>query len=158
MKGQLSTEAVKGELSSVANMEVILYEYARAKVSGNNEQLGRVLYGLGFFLSPMEKLLLDRMVLLDDWHQEHSELITTLQIHEIKEAFNVEVIKYSLEHLPAYLAKDQDIKHSYVKKCMYAIAAQPHPEATHTLQELQKSEDEIIRSLASDQLTRLAGR
>jgi hypothetical protein len=158
MKGQLSIEAVKDEFSSVATIEVILDEYTRAKASANNEQLAQVLYGLGFFLSPIEKLILDRLVLLDDWHQEHSELITAIQINEIKMAFNVEVIRCSLEHLPAYLAKDQDIKHSYVKKCMYAIAAQPHPEATRTLEELQKSKDEIIRSLASDQLTRLAGR
>lgn len=157
MKGQIPMETVKDELSSVANIVVILDEYARAKVSANNEQLGRVLYGLGSFLSPMEKLLLDRMVLLDDWHQEHSELITTLQIHEIKEAFNVDVIRWSLEHLPAYLARDQDIKHSYIKKCMYAIAAQPQPEANLALQELQESEDEIISKLASDQLARLVG-
>ncbi len=158
MKGQLPVEAVKDELSSVASIEVVLDEYTRAKISANNELLAQVLYGLGFFLSPIEKLILVRLVLLEDWHQEHSELITAIQFHESKMAFNVEVIRWSLEHLPTYLAKDQDVKHSYVKKCMYAIAAQPQPEAKLALQELQESEDDTISRLASDQLTRLASR
>ncbi|NUO00421.1 MAG: hypothetical protein HUU01_07360, partial [Saprospiraceae bacterium] len=79
-------------------------------------------------------------------------------VASLKEAFNVDIIRWSLEHLPAYLSRDPDIKHSYVKKCMYAIAAQPEPEASIALRELQESEDLTISKLASDQLARMAGK
>jgi hypothetical protein len=156
MKGQLPIEAVRDEFASVVRMEVVIDEYIRAKVAADIIHLNRVLYALGYFLNPSEKLCLFKLAILDDWHQEHGELIGALQIFEPKTTHNLEVIKWSLGNLPAYITRHEDFKYPYVKKCMYAIGAQSQPEALIVLQEFQKSQDDIISSLAGEQLVRLS--
>lgn len=127
------------------------------KITSNNRRFEVFLWHFPKLISDTEKEIFYRWLLLENWHEEHEEIIGAFQhqFHQTKE--NIPFLKWAIENIPDYLM-NTDLKASYVKKCMYAITAQPQPEAKLALQELQESEDEIISKLASDQLTRLASR
>jgi len=157
MSGEIAIEEVAPDLQPLASLEVVLNEYNLAKVNLDNNCLRQVLYALAFFLVDSEKMALYRLVLLDNWHQEHDELISALQIDPNKSAMNADVIKWNVLHIPDYLNADGDIKDAFVKKCLYALVAQTAPESLEALMELQESDDEIIKKQAVFQLQKLQG-
>lgn len=126
------------------------------KISANYRRFEVLLWHFPKQISPNEKEIFYRLLLLETWHQEHEEVISAFQHTFTHSKENVSFIKWAITNIPDYLL-NKDVRRSYIKKCMYAIAAQPQPEANLALQELQESEDEIISKLASDQLARLVG-
>lgn len=127
------------------------------KVISNNRRFEVFLWHFPKRISNKEKEIFYRWLLLENWHEQHDEIIGAFQ-HQFHQATeNIRILKWAIENIPDYLM-NTDLRVAYVKKCMYAIAAQSQPEAMLALQDLEKSEDDIISKLAKDQLARLAGK
>jgi hypothetical protein len=126
------------------------------KIEGNNRRFEVLLWHVPKQLSSQEKEIFYRWLLLEDWHQAHEEVVGAFQYSFNHTPENIAYIRWAIEHVPNYLS-GKDVKASYLRKCMYAIAAQAQPAASSALQELQGSADELISKLAGDQLAKWAG-
>jgi len=99
-------------------------------------------------------LVLSRWALLEQWHFKHEEIIGSFQSRFKNRSENIDFILEAMKNVPKYL-NSGELKDSYLRKCMYALAAQPLKEALELLKRLQENNDEIIAKYAKDQLSKI---
>ena len=97
-----------------------------------------------------------RFFLLKDFHHDHEYMVGAFQRFFNKNPKNIEVILKIMSDLPAFYRHDGDIRDPFIRKCMYAIAAQPEPNNIETLVQLTRSKDESIHTYAQYQLEKIA--
>lgn len=151
MSGVLSHEFFLKKNDFDIDIELCFNMLLEAKVENDMSKFRNVLWGLVSQLIYSQKLLLYRMALIDQWHNEHEEIVNAFQIAYNKEPDNIKYIKMALQNIPDYLSNSV-LKDSYIRKCFYAIAAQPAPYNCQALRELSTSKDEIIQKYALHQL------
>ncbi|NUO00422.1 MAG: hypothetical protein HUU01_07365 [Saprospiraceae bacterium] len=139
----------------VLNFSELIRLSLLCKISKNNRRFEVVLWHVPKSISQEEKEIFYRLLLLEDWHFFHEEIVQSFQELFNNNKENILAIKWAMERVPEYLS-GFDLKTSYIRKCAYAIAAQPQPESIIALQELQTSEDEIISKQVTVQLSKLA--
>lgn len=154
MRSEISRDDFLKHIGLPINLELALNESLKAKVRADHDFLRQILYGLGAFLSDLDKRILFRFTLVDLWHTEHDELVGAFQFPALKDADNIEYIKWIMLNLPDYLERDEAIKDAFIRKCAYAIAAQPAPYNEEALRELSQSSDEVIKKYALHQLVK----
>ena len=139
----------------LATVRYVLDVILIAKCSENMNIYRAALYSLAPLLDAYDRLLLYRMSLLDDWHREHEEIITGIQVHFSTHVSNIVYIEHALTNIPDYL-QGHDQKTSYIRNCIFALALHPRPESTTALQRLSLSSDNSISSVAQRQLNSAA--
>ena len=102
-------------------------------------------------ISKKEYEELNRKFLLKDGHFEHEEIVSDFQTYCNESRENVDILIEAINCIPKYL-KDDDFKYPYIRKCIYAIGAQPEPENFNGLNLLTESNDIQIKELAFHQI------
>ncbi|NUO00423.1 MAG: hypothetical protein HUU01_07370 [Saprospiraceae bacterium] len=154
MAGSLSYQLFLQKIDIEIDMELCFNLLLEAKAENDASMFRNVLWGLVPQLSYTQKLLLYRMALIDQWHHEHEELVQAFQTTYNQEQENIKYIKIIMQHLPGYMANTV-LKDSFIRKCAYAIAAQPTPHKELALNELSAGTDAIIVKYALHQLQKI---
>ena len=102
-------------------------------------------------LTKKEKEELSRKYLLKDGHFEHEEIASEFQAYFNESTDNVEFLINAIFNIPKHLTHE-DFKYPYIRKCIYAIGAQPEPQNFLGLNRLTESEDNHIKQLALHQI------
>lgn len=100
--------------------------------------------------SEVEKLY--QIFLKEKWHQWHDHLVGDFQLKFNKNTENIDLLVGLIADLPDFNKDDDALKYPLIRKCMYAIEAQPRPESTNALLKLSHHEDEKVRRYALHQL------
>jgi hypothetical protein len=94
-----------------------------------------------------------KVLLTEDWHFEHEDLIRVFQCVFNQEQENIDFLLKIFRHIPLYISQDSVIKHSYLQNIIYAIGAQPQPESLCALELLlSETKDEEIKKMISSQI------
>lgn len=94
-----------------------------------------------------------KVLLAEDWHFEHEDLIGIFQYTLNRNKANVEFLLSVFRGIPLYISQDSVIRYSYLKKVIYAIGAQPQPESLNALEALlSETNDDAIRAMLSRQI------
>ncbi len=110
-----------------------------------------------FWFAPTEinsvrKEVLFQKFLLENWHFEHSEIVSSFQIIYNNNILNINTLILSLDSIPKYL-QPNDFKYPYIRKIIYAIGAQPEPYNIDALEKLASvTDDNQIKELALHQI------
>lgn len=64
-----------------------------------------------------------RILLIEDWHFEHEDLIGIFQYTFNTEQVNINFLLKAFMHIPLYISQDSTIMTSYLQKIIYAIGA-----------------------------------
>ncbi|MDF1697727.1 MAG: hypothetical protein P1U56_17910 [Saprospiraceae bacterium] len=104
-------------------------------------------------LSEGEKEAVFQHFLLNNKHNEHEEIAGAFQRTYHQNEKNAELLLTAINKIPAYLSMP-DLKYSYIRKCIYAIGAQPNPININSLKILSAHQDIEIRKLAEHQLNK----
>ncbi len=102
-------------------------------------------------LSRIEDEELNRKYLLVDGHFEHENIASGFQTYFNNSPENVNILIQAIENIPKHLEPD-DFKYPFIRKCIYAIGAQPEPENFKGLNLLTESDDIRIKELAFHQI------
>ena len=97
-----------------------------------------------------------RIFLLEDWHHEHGNMVKAFQRYFNRSTKNIEVLLKRMNNVPEFYRYDMDLKNPFIRKCTYAIAAQPEPNNIDALTKLSESNDEVVRGYAQHQLEKIA--
>jgi hypothetical protein len=108
-------------------------------------------------LSQKEDEELNRKYLLIDGHFEHENIASGFQTYYNYSPENVNILIQAIKNVPKHL-EAEDFKYSYIRKCIYAIGAQPEPENFNGLNLLTESEDIQIKELAIHQIEKRKNR
>ncbi|MEB2185703.1 hypothetical protein VDS18_07280 [Xanthomonas campestris pv. campestris] len=92
-------------------------------------------------------------LLLQDWHQEHEELISDLQMKADPSSIPYLTAAIGLKPLLGYLAYDD--YGAYYKKCLWALQAIGTDEAIEVIRSCTSSSDPALNNEASYRLSRL---
>lgn len=114
-----------------------------------------ILHNFPDSMSYQEKEELYRIFLLEDWHHDHENIVGAFQRRYNKTPKNIEVLLKRMYNLPGFYQHDADIRNPFIRKCIYAIAAQPQPHSIEILSELSNSNDEVIRAYSQYQLEKI---
>lgn len=94
-----------------------------------------------------------KVLLTEDWHFEHEDLIRVFQCVFNQEQENIDFLLKIFRHIPLYISQDSVIKRSYLQNIFYAIGAQPQPESLRALELLlSETKDEEIKKMISSQI------
>lgn len=151
MTGSLAYTEFEELFSEKVNLVFVLNTMALAKCLDDAGMYRNVLFGFGSLLNNIEKLSLYRISILESFHEEHEEIISAFQVTFNSESENIKYIEFAIENIPDYL-KREELKDSYIRKCMYALAAQPTPKSIESLKKMSSSDNEIIKKYAVHQL------
>ena len=102
-------------------------------------------------ITRLEDEKLSRKYLLVEGHFEHENIASGFQTYLNNSSENVDILIQAIENVPKYLELD-DFKYPYIRKCIYAIGAQPEPENFKGLILLAESNDIRIKELAIHQI------
>jgi hypothetical protein len=112
-----------------------------------------ILHKLPHRMSDIEYAEFCRFFINESWHREHEYFISVLGGAWLpKSKANIDSLIYIMNNLPEFYRHDDDLKYPFIRKCIYAIGAQPEPYNIEALEGLAKSEDEQIRELALHQI------
>lgn len=96
-----------------------------------------------------------KVLLAEDWHFEHEDLIGMFQYIFNKEHENIDFLLKIFRQIPLYISQDSTIRHSYLQKIIYAIGAQPQPESLWALESLlSETEDDEVKKMLSSQIAK----
>lgn len=137
----MKTENVIQELENVLN-------------NGNSNNLFNTkFYDLVYKLPVEEREDVFQHFLLNKKHYEHEEIAGEFQRTYNQDTNNIEILLRAIENVPEYLSTP-DLKYSYIRKCIYAIGAQPCPQNLDALIFLTKNKDPEISNFAELQLNK----
>lgn len=77
-----------------------------------------------------------------NWHWEHEEMVYDLQLNP--DVAFISTLVNLINHPPLYLS-GTDLRESFLRKCFYALAAQPQPYSSRAILELSESDDPVIK-------------
>ncbi len=99
-------------------------------------------------------LIISRFSILEAWHTQHEEIISSFQEEFNHHRTNILYIENAIHNIPEYLSNIH-LQESYIRKCFYAISAHSKKDAIKALQKLSGSENSTIAKHATAQLKRL---
>ncbi len=88
-----------------------------------------------------------RFFLLEKWHHSHEEILKDLSSYYLCEE-NVDAIIDLINDLPDFYKVDKDLKYPFIRKCLYAIEAQPKPHSSYGLREVYRESDDVVKGWA----------
>lgn len=153
MSGTLSRERFDADFNIVADFEACLNILLELKIKKDYRKFEHFFWALPKQMTSLQELLLFRMALVEEWHFEHEEIVSAFQTSMPKDFKNILFLKFIIENVPQYLSIP-DLKDAFIRKCAYAIAAQPAPYNEEALRELSQSSDEVIKKYALHQLVK----
>ena len=149
-------EQFEGKTSFKANYQqlrkLLYYVKDYSDEEGYNQYFHSILWELPQKISEVGYKELYKEFLLDNFHNEHEEIVSAFQITYNNDIENIPILLKSIENIPEYLQKE-DFKYSYIRKIIYAIGAQPQPESLLALEKLvSETNDKKIKELALHQI------
>jgi len=81
-----------------------------------------------------------------NWHWEHEEMVYDLQLNQ--DVAFIGTLVNLINHPPPYLS-GTDLRESFLRKCFYALAAQPQPHSRQVLKQLSESDDPLIKEIST---------
>jgi len=99
-----------------------------------------------------EKELLVQLFMVNSFHREHENMVSSFQTLFNNNEKNISVLLESINSIPEYL-RPNDFKYPYIRKIVYAIGAQPEPYNIEALENISnETNDDEIRNLALHQI------
>lgn len=92
----------------------------------------------------------------EKWHRNHDDMVGMFQTTFNDNPKNIDTILHVMNDLPEFYRYDTDLKHPFIRKCIYAIGAQPEPYNIQALEALleKETDEEIIEYLEEQIETR----
>lgn len=149
--GFLSKEDVQNVLPIKVDYNSFLELLMDSCKKENSSLFEAILWCMPNKLVKNEEEKLFRLLLKEQNHFQHENLVTAFQTNFNSNVNNIDALCSAINTVPNYLSPD-DFKYPYIRKIIYAIGAQPEPENIKALKELAKSKDEKIRDLATHQI------
>ena len=119
---------------------------------GYNQFFNSILWELPKRLSEKDYEALYQEFLLCNFHNEHENIVSAFQSIYNNNIKNIPILSKAIDSIPEYL-EPEDFKYPYIRKIIYAIGAQPHPESLLALEKLAFETNDIkIKELALHQL------
>ncbi|MEV4604364.1 HEAT repeat domain-containing protein [Amycolatopsis sp. NPDC049253] len=88
-----------------------------------------------------------------DWHKSHEDVVEALS--GLRDPTTLAVLIYLANHIPEYLNWDES--RALARKAIWAIGEIPGEKSRRALDGLSKSDDEIVRESALEQIERWRG-
>lgn len=117
-----------------------------------NRRFNAILWRFPISMSESEFIELLHFFLLEYWHREHEEIISSLQKYYNNDKNSINYLTKIMNELPDFYKYDEDLKYPFIRKIIYAIGAQPEPYNFEALETISQSEDEEIKALALHQI------
>lgn len=134
--------------------EEVIEELEKVLTEGNSENsFNSNFYAFTSKLATTEREPIYRHFLLKNNHFEHEEIVSAFQHTFHNSKSNCDLLLQAIVNIPNYLSSD-DLKYSYIRKCIYSIGAQPNPTNIDTLETLTKFTDNTIKELAIQQMSK----
>lgn len=120
----------------------------------NNRKLEVILY-LSMVIEDKKGVKeIENRLLLENWHSQYEEILSGFQHSGNFPECIPNIIKI-MEEPPIFYTKGGQLQ-GFIRKCAYAIAAQPKPYNIEALTKLSKYDDEFIKKFALHQLGKIA--
>jgi len=151
---EINIDEFRIQSSFQANFEQIRYLLYRSKDEIEdhcNKYTEAIFWRLPKDITKQEEVILFREFILVNWHCEHEEMATAFQIDFHDDIVNIDVLIKAFKNPPSYLLED-DFRHSYLRKLIYAIGAQPSPQNIQALESLLELEDDYVKGLVKHQI------
>ncbi|MEA5257633.1 hypothetical protein VB264_07550 [Arcicella aquatica] len=99
---------------------------------------------------------LNTIFLKEKWHNGHDDMVGMFQVYFYDNPKNIDTILHIMNDLPEFYRYDTCLKHPFIRKCIYAIGAQPEPYNIQALEALleKETEEELIEYLEEQIETR----
>jgi hypothetical protein len=118
----------------------------------DNEDIDFALIVCGVFGITMNHLNMLIQLSSADWHQIHEKVV--YQLDKLRTPAAVDALYEATQWVPDYL--EWDDTRALARNAIWAIGKIPGPEAQRALERLLKSDDEILRDGAREQIERRA--
>lgn len=136
------------------NRETVIQKLVVILNDGNkNNSFNDKFYTMVYELPEDERESVFQYFLLNNEHYEHEEIAGVFQRTYNQNNKNADLLIRAISSVPKYL-EIPDLKYSYIRKCIYAIGAQPNPTNINMLRTLCRNEDLEISKLAQHQLNK----
>ncbi len=92
---------------------------------------------------------LNTIFLKEKWHNGHDDMVGMFQDYFHDNPKNIDTILHIMNDLPEYCKQVDELRYSFIRKCIYAIGAQPEPYNIQALEALleKETEEEIVEYL-----------
>ena len=128
--------------------ELLYQEQDKVDKENNNLRFRNLLYNLPRKLSRDEEAQLYGELLLEDWHHEHEEIISSFQVLYKNFDESVEVLLRSFKNIPNYISSIPELRQSYQKKIVYALSTQESSLKLEAFDQLlNENIDEVVADL-----------
>ncbi|WP_428228919.1 hypothetical protein [Flavobacterium sp.] len=117
-----------------------------------NRRFNAILWRFPTSMSENDFIKLLHFFLLEYWHHDHEQIITSLQQYYNNDENSINYLIKIISELPDFYKHDEDLKYPFIRKIIYAIGAQPEPYNIEALEKISQSEDEKIKELALHQI------
>ena len=127
----------------------------RLAIDNRDSDLAEValLVASGFEIPAATYTDLTCLLLVEDWHNQHENLIGNMQ--EAAEPQTVPIISKAIDLKPRLEYLDYDDYGSYYKKCLWALQAIGTPEAIAVIEDCSRSQDTALQEQAAYRLSKI---
>ena len=151
--GEIKPETLAKEFSInlIENPDYVFKLIDQARDKRDAEAM-EYISGLFVFFKKEELLDVSNILITEDWHKEHEDIIGTLQA--CKDPSSIKPIVTSVNNNYQHLRDACDIG-SFAKKCSWALYSIGTEEAFNAIEELSKSKDEEVKEQMIYRLKRI---
>ena len=149
--GLISKEELEQIIIHKATDNEIEYMLDKCIISKNSNDFEAIFWGIPKNLNKVKEVYLCGKYLLLEGHFEHENIVLTFQTFFNDNKENIQILLKAIEKIPKYISNNNP--HSYIRKIIYAIGAQPEPYNLVALEKIvNETQEKTIKELALHQI------